>query len=391
MVDDLQNQGDYISFIDYINEVNLMKKYFSVFLVFCSLFIYSNSQAQLLGDILKKAVAEADQEQALQLQIRLRDGSKIAPTLIPQAKIQSELGSYLVEELTIQNEAEKNKQKRRNIQREIRKIEKDLGRLDTSISGWESGDYSADLDKDIGTFSKYTKKYNNIVAVERERLAALEKARQEKLAAAEKAELERLAVLEKARQEKLAAFIERCEPGGASDDPFAAFNATQEPRMDLVLSIGNSKMKLQATKNGNCMWLGNYSRSDVIPALVTEGNFQQNPNNTTQYSLEIDTSGERPAVTSISPLKFSISIPGRFILDFEKYRCSLLKEDGSQQQIPCDDGIVPEVSVAERSEPAQMTCQRLIQMFENNATAATQELGFQGTVRLAECLAKLGL
>ena len=369
-----------------------MRKYCSVLLVICSLYIYTDTQAQTFGDLIKQSMAEADQKSARQLEIRLRDGSKLAPSLIPQAKNQSQLGSYLVKELTVLNEAEKNRQKQRNRSREIRKIERDLGSLDSAIDAWEREDYSPDLNTSTTTLSKHTTKYNDIVFEERERLAALEKARLEKIAAAEKAERERLALLEKAKKEKLAAFIERCEPGGESDDPFAAFNAAQEPRMNLVLRIGSSKMKLQATKNGNCMWLGNYDRSDIIPALVTEENFQQNPNNKAQYSLDIDTSGQSPAVTSITDaIKFSISRPGSFILDFEKYQCAFMKPDRSRQAIPCDDGVIPEVSVAEKRAPTQMSCSRLIQMFENNATLAAQQLGFEGTVRLAECLAKLGL
>jgi len=386
-----------------------MKKYCSVLLVICSLYIYSDTQAQSFSDLIKQSIAEADQENARQLQIRLREGSKLAPTLIPKAKNQSQLGSYLVKELTILNEPEKNRQKKRNRSREIRKIEKDLGSLDLGIDAWERKDYSPDLNKLTVTLSKHTTKYNDIVSSEQERLAALEKARLEKIAAAEKAERERLALLEKARQEKLAAekkarqeklaaFIERCEPGGASDDPFAAFNAAQEPRMDLVLVIGQARMKLQATKNGNCMWLGNYDRSDIIPALVTEENFQQNPNNKAQYSLEIDTSGQKPAVTSISDaIKFSISRPGSFILDFEQYQCAFMKPDRSRQAIPCSDGRVVDNmpsnsnSSNDTRDPARMNCNEIINMFEQNATVATQQLGFQGTIRLAECLAKQGL
>ena len=384
--------------------MNLMRKYCSVLLVICSLFIYSDTQAQTFGDLIKQSIAEADQENARQLQIRLRDGSKIAPTLIPKAKMQSELGSYLVEELTVLNEAEKNKQRKRNRSREIRRIERDLGSLDVGIDAWERKDYSPDLNELTVTLSKHTTKYNDIVSsererlaavekAERERLAALEKARLEKIAAAEKAERERLAALEKARQEKEDAFIERCEPGGASDDPFAAFNAVQEPRMDLVLVIGQSKMKLQATKNGECMWLGNYNRSDIIPALVTEENFQQNPNMKAQYSLEIDTSGQSPAITSISDaIKFSISRPGSFILDFEKYQCAFVKKDKSRQAIPCDDGKVidnmvpPSNSSNNTRDPARMSCTEILFLFEQNATLAAQRLGMAGMTRYGECL-----
>ena len=74
---------------------------------------------------------------------------------------------------------------------------------------------------------------------------------------------------------KLKAYIARCEPSTASNDPFAAFNTVGEKRSDLVVQVGSSEMKLQATKTG-CMWLGNASRADIKPSLIIEDNYQQN-------------------------------------------------------------------------------------------------------------------
>ena len=186
-----------------------------------------------------------------------------------------------------------------------------------------------------------------IAAIEKarlERIAAAEKAERERIAAAEKAERERLAALEKARLERLAAYKARCEGDAASDDPFVSFNATQQgPRMDLVLDLGKknngeedfiTKMKLQATKNRNCMWLGNAGRPDLVPTLITENIFQQNPKNTSQYVLNINGSG----VTSIVRGKtFLINSQGRFVLDFEEYQCLFQKTDGAKMVIACND------------------------------------------------------
>ena len=156
-----------------------MRKCYSVFLVLCSLFIYSNAQAENIFEELLKAASEAEAE-------RIRQGPVLALTLIPQAKNQSQLGSYLVEQLRIKSKEEKNNGKAKKIRNDIRKIEKALRKLDAGISGWEEKDYSPNLDKLITTFSKHLKRHKNIVEVERNRLAALEKDKQEREAAQKK-------------------------------------------------------------------------------------------------------------------------------------------------------------------------------------------------------------
>lgn len=230
--------------------------------------------------------------------------------------------------------------------------------------------------------------------MEQERLTALEKARLEKIAAAEKAEQERLAA-EKAEQERLAAakakaelerltaYKERCEGNAVSDDPFAAFNSTQEPRMDLVLNIGSARMKLQGTKNGNCMWLAHADRPDLSPALLTEESYQQNPNNKIQYSLTI-TQGDRPAVTSINKrMRFGIKADGRFVLDFENYRCALVKGDGSQVTITCDNGRL--INPADIPDIVTADCTTVARLFRQNRTDFLRKFGVAGGTKLADC------
>ena len=298
---------------------------------------------------------------------RISEAPKLAPRLIPQANIQSQLGSYLVDQLYIKAAAEKNKQKQRTFQRDLRKIERDLERLDAGIFGWEERDYSTDLNQLTTAFAKHTRKYNDIVAVEEERIIA---------------EQERLAAEEKARQERLASYISYCEGEAAlSDDPFASFNDTQQaPRMDLVLYLGEA-MKLQATKIRDCMWLGNSGRPDLVPTLIDENIFQQNPNNDSQYFLNTNDRG----VTSIVRGKtFKINSKGRFVLDFEKYKCLFQKTDGSKMLIKCDDGTGLEDLIT--NNPAEMPCKEIMRIFDSNRTFATQKLGMSGTVRYTECL-----
>jgi hypothetical protein len=121
-----------------------MRKYYSVFFILCSLFFYSNAQAQLsLGSIIE-ASQEAERK-------RISEAPKLAPTLIPQARNQSRLGSFLVAQLTIQSQdPETNKRTARKIRSDIKKIERDLNRLNAGISEWENGIYS-----DIPAFSLF--------------------------------------------------------------------------------------------------------------------------------------------------------------------------------------------------------------------------------------------
>ena len=183
-------------------------------------------------------------------------------------------------------------------------------------------------------------KYITMEILERTLLPVPTPEEQKRIAAAKRAEEARIA----AEQAKLAAELEaykaRCEPASASDDPFASFNTSEEPRMDIVLNIGEAKMKLQATKNGGCMWLGNYNRPEAIPALLIEESYLQNPNVKTQYILNI-TEGDKTGIASITPnMNFNISTTGSFMLDFENYECSLRRKGGSQIKISCNDGII---------------------------------------------------
>ena len=69
----------------------------------CNLFVYSNAQALSIGDIVE-AAGQGERD-------RISEAPKLAPRLIPQASIQSQLGAYLIDQLYIQLGAEKNKQK----------------------------------------------------------------------------------------------------------------------------------------------------------------------------------------------------------------------------------------------------------------------------------------
>ena len=348
-----------------VNEVNLMTKYYPTFFILCSFFIYSNAQAQSPFDLLAGGLAAGVESEKK----RKAEAPKLAPGFILRAKHHSHLGSYLIEQLRIQSEdPETNRKKVKKIRIDIKRIEKDLRRLDLGISEWEVGDYSKKLDKLTATFSsKHIKRHKNIVEVEQERIAAAERAEQERIAA------------------ELKAYQLRCEPADISDDPFASFNATAvEPKIDLVLNIGRSKMKLQATKNGSCMWLGNADRNDIKPALLIENSYQQNPNNKTQYSLKITSGAGGSAIYSITPkMRFGISTIGRFVLDFENYRCALIKDDGSQIKIDCSDGMP--INLSDVSDIINEDCKVVSDIFRRNRIAFLKEFKTNGTLKLADC------
>lgn len=341
-----------------------MRKYYSVILVLCSLFIHSGAQAQ---NFLEKMIAEGLEAE----EVRLSEAPKLAPTLIPRAKIQSQLGSYLVAQLGIKQEEETNKKKLKKIKKDLSKIKKDLKKLDAGISGWERKDYSSKLDKLIKTSSKHTKRYQSIVEVEQNRLAEIEKAEQNKIAARKKAEQNKIAARKKAeqnkiaarkkaKQNKIAAYKTMCE-GSVSDDPFAAFDLPDtEDRLKLTAEIDRKKIKLQATEKG-CLWEENAKDSSILPELVDASLFQQNPKNTSQFIY----SGLRDS---------------KLILDFAKYQCLSQKKDGTKQKIACYDSSViastqitstkvttsKSNGVSSSSSITEITCSALYKEFQAN-------------------------
>jgi hypothetical protein len=137
-------------------------------------------------------------------------------------------------------------------------------------------------------------------------------------------------------------------------------------------------MKLQATNN-NCLWLGNYGRPDLVPTLITEENYQQNPKNKSQYVLKVIGSG----VTTIDTGKtYKVSSKGQFVLDFQKNQCLYTKTDGSRTKLACDDGS------SESNNPAEMSCKKIIQLFGDNVVAASQKYGMTAMARFLECQTK---
>ena len=363
-----------------------MKNFYSILIILFSFFISTNIQAQCLFSSIVEASKEAEAE-------RLKEAPIIAPKLIIESKEKSDLGAYLVDQLTIQSEAG-TKKNARKIRSAIKKIQKDLNKLNAAISGWEIQDYSDKLDKLAKNFDKHIKKYKQILIPEQERMAAAVKAERERVAAAAKAERERVAAIAKAERErvaaikrakeaKLKAYIARCEPSTASNDPFAAFNTVGEKRSDLVVQVGSSEMKLQATKTG-CMWLGNASRADIKPSLIIEDNYQQNPNQNSQYVLDVaKVSNGRNAIQSASgDLTFNMGAAGRFILDFEKYNCAFTRENGNSQTLNCNRGPIDFNDIA---NIATTECNTVNLLREQNMTAFGEKFGMKGAARATEC------
>ena len=387
-----------------------MKKYYSVFFILCSLFLYSNAQAQFSLEGLIEASQEAERK-------RISEAPQRAPTFIPRARNQSRLGSFLVEQLTIQSEdPETNKRTARKIRTDIKKIGKDLNKLDAAIADWEQEIYSKKLDKLTATFSKHTKKYNNIVVVEQARIAAVEQARiaaakaeqeriaaakavQKRIAAAKKTEQERIAAAKRAEQERIAAakraeeariaaaelkaYQARCEPG--SDDPFAAFNAAGETRLNLLIDLGSARMKLQATIDGSCMWLGNATNPGVTPVLLIEESYLQNPNAKSQYIVY--NNKNNPGIQSITPaMKFVFPTPGAFSLDFATYECAFQIAGSSTNKLTCDDGAP--LRLTDIKDIVTANCVDVIKLSNKNSVAFIDHFEGAGLVRLGECAAR---
>jgi hypothetical protein len=266
-----------------------MKKLISTIIICLSLITTTNTQAQDLIQILAESAKAAKEK-------RLEEASKIAPSLIPITKTQSYFGSYLIEQLTIQAEAETSKRDKRNIERDIKKIKNDLNDLNRITSEWENKNYSKKLDQLSSAFDKYLKKYNNIIIGEVARIEEAKKAEQDKLAAIRRAE-----------QESFAIYKTMCE-GTASDDPFAAISIqNNDNRLKLTAEVDREKIMLQATVDG-CLWEEDSNDSSILPKLKVPSLFKQNPNNTSQFI-------------------YTLSNDENLLLDFNNYQCLLQKSN----------------------------------------------------------------
>jgi len=323
-----------------------MKNYVSMFLILSCLLMNSNVQGQ---NFLESMLAEAEKSE----QLRLRGAPKLAPTLIPKAKAQSQLGSYLIGQLSDLEEGEESKKKAKKMRSKLKKIKKDLGKLNSRISSWEIQDYSADLSKSVKTFAKHLKTHSDLIEVERDRLAAAERGEQDRVAAVNKAEKNKIAARKKAAKDKIAAYETACE-GESSDDPFAAFDEPDTgDRLRLTAEIDSKKIKLQATTEG-CLWEEDPNDSSILPKLIASSLFTHNLKNTSQFVY----SGLRD---------------GNLILDFTKYRCLSQKKDGTRQKINCYDTASANIdqtswpkTVKPTSSNPQVSCGSLYSEFEAN-------------------------
>ena len=344
-----------------------MKNVIALIFLILSLSLGSNVQAQCLFGSIVEASKEAEEK-------RLRAAPKLAETLVPEAKEQSNLGAFLIDQLTVQSEQETKKSNARKIRNEIKKIQKDLNKLNKGISEWQREDYDEKLDKTSDKVDKHLNKYSSVVVpeanriaeakrAEQARVAAAKKAEQARVVAAKKAEQARVAAAKKAEQDKKDAYIAMCE-GILSDDPFAAFDTPDtDNRLLLTAELGGNKIKLQANEDG-CMWIEDPNDSSILPELIDASVFQQNPNNKTQYVYN----GVRDA---------------SLILDFAKYQCLSQRKDGTRQKVSCYDSskVTVEVVVSAPSSSsstalnnsstpsaslAQISCGNLYDEFQAN-------------------------
>jgi len=282
-----------------------MRKIIALTFLVLSLSVTSNAQAQDIFGSIVEASREAEEK-------RLREAPKLAEKLIPTAKLQSGLGIYLIDQLTIQSEQETKKSTARKIRNAVKKIQKDLNKLDKGISEWEMEDYDERLDKTSEKFEKHLKQYSSIIDPE----------------------INRIAEAKRAEQEKQDAYRAMCE-GAVSDDPFAAFDSpSEEDRLLLTLDLRGSwgnRIKLQANEDG-CMWMQDPKDSSILPELIDASLFSQNPNNKTQYVYN--------GVENMA-----------LILDFTKYQCLSQSKDGTRQKISCYNSSEEKVVAASSSQP----------------------------------------
>ena len=147
-----------------------------------------------------------------------------------------------------------------------------------------------------------------------ERADQIRKAEEEREAARKQRELEEIAA------KNIEAYTTKCE-GGVADDPFAAFNSQDtNDRMKLTVKYGGDDFMLQANEDG-CLWQEDSSNTNVLPSLIDSTIFQQNPNNSSQFVVNVD--------------------DGSLILDFSKFQCLSKGESGLTQKLECYDSASP--------------------------------------------------
>ena len=114
----------------------------------------------------------------------------------------------------------------------------------------------------------------------------------------------------------LKAYLSKCE-GGASDDPFAAFNVQDtNDRFKLAVKYEGNLVKLQANESG-CLWEEDSNNANILPRLLDLTSFQQNPNNSSQFVISTNN--------------------GSLILDFSEYQCLSKNKNGTTQKLECYD------------------------------------------------------
>ena len=146
-----------------------------------------------------------------------------------------------------------------------------------------------------------------------ERAEQIRKAEEEREAARKQRELEEIAA------KNIEAYLSKCE--GVSDDPFAAFNSQDtNDRMKLTVKYGEDDFMLQANEDG-CLWQEDSSNANVLPSLIDSTIFQQNPNNSSQFVINVS--------------------DGSLILDFSEFQCLSKNESGLTQKLECYDSSSP--------------------------------------------------
>ena len=148
-------------------------------------------------------------------------------------------------------------------------------------------------------------------------------------------------------------------------------------------------MKLQATKNGSCMWLGNANNPGVTPVLLTEKSYLQNPNVKSQYIVyNAEKNGvvfAEPGIQSITPsMKFGFPTPGAFSLDFQTYKCAFQIAGSSTRELSCNDGVP--LKLTDIRDIVTANCDDVLKLSEQNYTAFIQHFGMTSALaRLGEC------
>lgn len=283
-----------------------------IMFIFTGLFS-GTANACLFNNLVEQAQKQEEEKR--------RQYPSMAPTVLPEAKKELRILTFVMNELEKEGD--------RNTRKDRKSVAKTVERLSSRIDQWEGNNFYQDLPDTLADAKKMNEKYSRFADIEAQTIEAEEREEQKRQAA----DARRVAADEarRAGEEKaaLAAYKERCGEA-SSDDPFAAFSSAKAVRPTLRIIDGSKRYQYEANTEG-CIWEADPMDGNALPVLASENSYKQNPNSKLQFVL-------------------NLADGSSLILDFGRSQCIKRETNGSQTVLECSDP-----SAAQSSQPVGMS------------------------------------